>query len=127
MGEDDLAAIRGCPAVAVPALDQIAARLLAGLGLMHHAVRAIGLQRMAGSARRQITRGIPLPVLALAAHLADFRAAMTLMDRAERRTGFDGLQLLGIADQHHLGAGLRGMGQHAFQLPRTDHELRRAR
>ena len=76
---------------------------------------------MAGSARRQITRGVPLPVLALAAHLADFRAAVTLMDRAERRAGFDGLQLLGIADQHDLGAGLSGMGQHALQLAGADH------
>ena len=121
MGEDDPASIRCCLPVAVPALDQIAARLLAGLGLMHHAVGAIGLQRMAGSARRQIARGIPLPVLALAAHLADFRAAVALMDRAERRAGFDGLQLLGIADQHDLGAGVGGMGQDALQLAGADH------
>ncbi len=76
---------------------------------------------MAGSARRQIARGIPLPVLALAAHLADFRAAVALMDRAERRARFDGLQLLGIADQHDLGAGLCRMGQDAFQLAGADH------
>ena len=44
VGEDDPALVRRCLPVAVPALDQIAARLLAGLGLMHHAVGAIGLQ-----------------------------------------------------------------------------------
>ena len=110
MGEDDPAPIRRRLPVAVPALDQIVARLLAGLRLMHHAVGAIGFQRMAGSARRQITRGIPLPVLALAAHLADFRPAVALMDRAECRARFDGLQLLGIADQHDFGAGVGSMG-----------------
>src|SRR5712675_1588873 len=84
--------------VAVPTVDQIAARLLACLGLMHHAVGAIGFQRVAGSAIGEITRGVPLPVLPLAAHLADFRAAMALMDRTERRARLDGLQLLRIAD-----------------------------
>ena len=82
---------------------------------------AIGFQRIAGSAGRQIARGVALPVLPLAAHLADFRAAMTLMDRAERRAGLDGLQLLRIADQHDLRAGFGGMGQHALQLARADH------
>ena len=81
---------------------------------MDHAVEAIGFQRMAGFAIGEITRGVPLPVLPLAAHLADFRTAMTLMDRAEGRASFDGLQLLGIADQDDLGAGLSGMGQHAL-------------
>ena len=53
VGEDDPAALRRCLPVAVPALDQIAARLLAGLRLMHHAVGAIGFQRIAGSADRR--------------------------------------------------------------------------
>ena len=61
---------------------------------MHHAVGAIGFERIAGPAGRQIARGVALPVLALTAHLADFRAAVTLVDRAERRAGLDGLQLL---------------------------------
>ena len=37
------------------------------------------------------------------------------------RARFYGLQLLRIADQHDLRAGLSGMGEHAFQLPRADH------
>ena len=88
---------------------------------MHHAVGAIGFQRIAGFAIGEIARGVALPVLPLAAHLADFRAAVALMDRAERRARFDGLQLLRIADQHDLGAGLGSMGQHALQLARADH------
>ena len=75
---------------------------------------AIGLQRIAGFVIGKIARGVPLPVLPLAAHFTDFRAALVLVDRAECRAGLDGLQLLGIADQHHLGAGLSGMGQHTF-------------
>jgi hypothetical protein len=43
------------------------------------------------------------------------------MDRAERRARFYCLQLLDIADQHHLRAGFGSMGQHALQLARADH------
>ena len=57
----------------------------------------------------------------LAAHLANFHPAMALLDRPEGRTRFDRLQLFGIADQDDLGADLRCMGQHAFQLPSADH------
>jgi hypothetical protein len=52
---------------------------------------------------------------------SDLDAAMPLVDRAERRARLDGLQLLRIADQHDLGAGFGGMGQHALHLPRADH------
>ena len=106
VGEDDPAALRCCLPVAIPALDQIAARLLACCRLMHHALGAVGFERIAGPAGRQIARGIALPVLALAAHLADFRPAVTFMDGPERRASFDGLQLLDIADQHDFRVGL---------------------
>jgi hypothetical protein len=79
------------------------------------------MDRIAGPAGRQIAGGVALPVLALAAHLMDFRAAVTLMDRTEGRARLDGLQLLRIADQHDLCASFGGMGQHALQLPRADH------
>ena len=121
VGEDDPALLRRRLPVAVPAVDQIAARLLAGPSLVHHAAGAVGFQRSVGFAIGKIARCVALPVLPLATHLADFRPAVALMDRAERRAGFDGLQLLRIADQHDLGAGLSGMGQHAFQLARADH------
>jgi hypothetical protein len=104
VGEDDPAALRRCLPVAVPALDQIAARLLAGLGFMHHAVGAVGCERRAGSALGEIARGVALPVFTLAAHLADFRTTMALMDRAEGRAGLYCLQLLDVADQDDLGA-----------------------
>jgi hypothetical protein len=88
---------------------------------MHHAAGAVGFKCIAGSARRQIARGVALPVVALAAHLADFRSAVTLMDRAERRARLDGLQLPDIANHDHLCAGFGSMGQHALQLARADH------
>jgi hypothetical protein len=110
VGEDDPAALRRGLPVAVPTIDQIAARLLPGLGLMHHAVRAVGLKRIAGPAGRQIACGLPLPVLPLTAHLADFRTTMALMDRAEGRAGIYCLQLLDVADQDDLGSRLCGMG-----------------
>jgi hypothetical protein len=71
VGQNDPAALRRGLPVAVSALDQIAARLLAGLGLMHHAARAISFKRIAGSAGGEIARGFALPVLPLTAHLAD--------------------------------------------------------
>src|SRR5690606_35905101 len=107
--------------VAVPALDQIAARLLSRLCFMHHAEAVIGMDCLSRSAARQIACCIPLPVLALAADLMDFHAAMTLMQRAEGRAGLYCLELLRIANQHHLCASLRRMRQHALQLPRADH------
>jgi hypothetical protein len=124
VGEDDPAALRRGLPVAVPALDQIAARLLAGLSLMYPAAGAVGFQRMAGPAGRQIARGVALPVFPLTAHLADFRAAVTLMDRPERRTRLDGLQLLRIADQHDLGASFGSMGPPC--PPRRSPEHRRS-
>ena len=110
VGKNYPAPVRRSLPVAVPALDQIVARLLACFGLMHHAVGAVAFKCMAGFAISEIVRGVPLPVLPLAAHLADFRAAVTLMDRAECRARLDGLQLLDIADQHDLGAGFCRMG-----------------
>src|SRR3974390_2562010 len=76
---------------------------------------------MAGFARRQIARSVPLPVLPLATDLAKFRASVAFMDRAEGCASFDGLQLLRISNQDRLGSGLSCMGQYPFQLPRTDH------
>ena len=46
---------------------------------------------------------------------------MPLGDRAERRARLDRLELLGIADQHDLGAALLGFGDHALHLARADH------
>jgi hypothetical protein len=121
MGEDDPAAVGCCLPLTVPTVNEIVAGLLACFGGMHHAVTVIGMDRRARPAGRQIAGGVTLPVLALAANLMDFDAAMTLMSRAERRARLDGLQLLRIANQHHLGPGICGMGQHTLQLPRADH------
>src|SRR5947209_3309109 len=101
--------------VAVPAVDQIAARLLAGLGLTHHAAGAIGLKRVTCFAIGEIACSLALPVLPLAAHFADFRAAVSFVNRAEGRARLDSLQLLRIADQHDFRAGLSRMGEHTLQ------------
>src|SRR4029453_4056260 len=98
------------PPVAVPALDQIAARLLACLGPMHHALGAIGVQRIAGLAIGEIARGGTLPVLPLTAPFPDFPPAVTFENRAEGPPRLDGLQLLRIADHHNFRAGLCRMG-----------------
>src|SRR5690606_2240235 len=94
VGEDDPAAVRRCLPVAVPALDQIVAGLLARLRLMHHVMAVIGMDGVSRSAGRQVARAVALPVLTLAADGLDLDAAMALMDRAERRARLYCLQLL---------------------------------
>src|SRR5690606_36703996 len=91
------------------------------LCFMHHAVAVIGMDCLSRSAARQIACCIALPVLSLAADLMDFHAAMMLMQRAEGRAGLYSLELLRIANHHHLGRGLGGTGQYRLHLPRSDH------
>ena len=88
-----------------PTIDQIGPRRFSRVGSMNHAVAVISLERLARSARGQLASGVALPVFALAPDLGDLDRAMALGQRSERRAGLDRLQLLRIADQHHLGAG----------------------
>jgi hypothetical protein len=103
VGEDDPARLRARLPLGIPAVDQIDARRLAGFRRMDMIPARIGLDRIIHLARRQIARGLALPVLALAANLGDLDAAMPLMDRAEGCPRLDGLKLLRIADHHQLG------------------------
>jgi hypothetical protein len=82
---------------------------------------AIGGERFASSARDQMTGGIALPVIALTANVSNLNTADLLRDGSERCTGLNRLQLLRIADQHHLCPGFLGMGQHALHLARANH------
>src|SRR5271165_5089985 len=88
---------------------------------MHHAMRVIGMDRIARSGGCQIAGSVALPVLPLPADLADLRSAVPRVDRAERSARLDGLQLSRIPDQHHLRADFGGEGQYALQLARADH------
>ena len=62
-----------------------------------------------------------MPAFILTPHVADFGAAVSLVERTERRAHLDRLQLLRIADEHDLGACIGGVAQHPFHLPRADH------
>ncbi len=121
VGEDDPALIRLGDALAVPALDQILAGLVAGVGDMDHSARLIGGERLAGAAGGQMPCSVALPVFMLATNLGDLDMGMPLGDRAERRARLDRLQLLGIADQDHLGASPLGRRQQPLHLARADH------
>jgi hypothetical protein len=121
VGEDDPAGIGIGHAISIPAIDQVFARLFARLGGVDMASVLIGRQRFVGAAGGKLARGIALPVLGLAADGGDLDRAVTLGNTAERGAGFDGLELLGIADQHDLGAALFGFADHALHLARADH------
>jgi len=102
VGEDDPRLVRIGKPLRVPAAHQLAPRSFARVGRVDHAVLLIGMDRLAGAARRQRLRGVALPVLMLPANVADFGRAVALGQRAERRAGLDRLQLLGVADKNDL-------------------------
>ena len=83
---------------------------------MNHAAGAIGIERIAGSAGGEVAGGVLLPALALAADFLDLDMGVALGDGPERRSGFNRLKLLGIANQDHLGATPLGLAQHPFHL-----------
>jgi len=121
MGEDDPGLVGMGKPLRVPAVHQLAPRSQARLGRMGHAMLGIGVDRLAGAARRQRPRRVLLPILMLPANFADLGRAVPLGQRAERRAGLDRLQLLGVADQHDLGPGSLRLRQHALHLARADH------
>ena len=121
VGEHDLAGFRPGLAHGIPAVHEGAAGGFAGLVTPDHAGGLVAVQGSAGSARGQLPRRLPLPVLALAPDFGDLGRAMTLSERPERGAGLDGLELLGVADQHHLGASGVGRRQHPLHLARPDH------
>src|SRR5690606_15026904 len=99
VGENDAAGVGVRLPVAIPPLDQLAARLFARLGRMDHVALRIGVDRLAGSSRGEMPRGVLLPAFMLAANLRNLDAAMPFVDRPERRARLDRLQLLRVADQ----------------------------
>ena len=80
MGEDDAAGVGVRLPLAVPAVDQVAARLFAGFSGMHHAMLLIDMDRIIRPAGRQIARGVALPILPLAAYFADLGPAVVVVD-----------------------------------------------
>lgn len=121
VGEDDpaRAGLRGAPAI--PAVDQIGTCIFARGHDMHRIMVTIRGNGFTGALGGEMPRRGPLSVFALATDVGDLDAAMMLSDRAERRPRLDRLKLLGIADQHDLGAALLGFRDHALHLPRSDH------
>src|SRR3546814_3138196 len=69
VGEDDPRLFGIGKPLRVPCVDQLGPRSLARLGRVDHAMLGIGMDRLAGPARRQRPRGVLLPVLMLPANL----------------------------------------------------------
>ena len=121
VSEDDPAGRRITLPRAIPSLDQRLACGLAGAGQVDHAVLVIGPDRFLGPVRREAARGIALPAIMLTPDLCDFDPAVALMESTESGPGFDRLELLRIADQHHLGACIGCAGEDALHLPGANH------
>ncbi|GAA3277780.1 hypothetical protein GCM10020258_59820 [Sphingomonas yabuuchiae] len=121
VGEDNAGFARLGLARTIPAVDQLAPRLLARVGRVDHALAVISVDRLAGAPRRQRARRALLPVLALPPDLGDLGRAVALGDAAERRARLDRLQLLGVAHHDDLGPCIAGMGEHPLHLTRADH------
>src|SRR3546814_18133459 len=77
--------------------------------------------RLAGASRGKLARRIALPFFMLAADRGDLDRAVALSGGTERGARLDRLKLLGIADQHDLGALLLGFGHDTLKLARPDH------
>ena len=121
MGEDDAGFVRRHSPIPVPAIDQTLARLIPGLRRPDHAVFAVGFQRLAGPAGGKLPGRFLLPALPLAADIPDLDMGMTLHQGPESRAGLDGLKLLGVSDQNHLGAMPLGFAQDPLHLAGADH------
>jgi hypothetical protein len=82
---------------------------------MHHAAFVVGLNGKTSARGRKVPSGVLLPAITLATDLADFDATVAFVDRAEGRSGFDGLELLRVANQDNFRAGIGGMGIHLMR------------
>ena len=107
--------------VTIPTLDQFAACGFPRLGGVYHAALAIGLNGKSGAPGGKVPRGVLLPAVMLTANLADFDTAVPFVDRSEGGSGFDGLELLRVANQDNFRACIGGMGENALHLARADH------
>ena len=90
----------------------------ARLGTVNHTVFAIGMNGLARPSGGECAGCTALPVVALPPDLGDLNRAVGLCERTERSPRFDGLQLLGVANQHDLRACVTRCRQHPLHLAR---------
>lgn len=121
MREDDAARLRIGGPCAIPALNQVPSRIVSRLRHVNVAAPFVAVDRLRCSSGGELPGGAALPLFALPPYVGDLDAAVPLGDRAERGACFDGLKLLGVSDQHDLGAAPFGLGDHALHLARADH------
>jgi hypothetical protein len=103
----------------IPTLNKLGARSFARLGTVNHAVFAIGMDGLARPSGGERAGCTALPVVALPPDLGDLDRAVGLGERAERSPRFDGLQLLGVTNQHDLRARIARRRQHPLHLARS--------
>src|SRR3546814_15645813 len=84
----------------------------------------IGPDRLTCAPCGKLAGRILLPLNMLAPNLRNLDAAVAFVDHPERRARLDRLQLLRVADQHDLGAGVGRMGQYALHLAGRSAERR---
>src|SRR3569623_678767 len=116
VGEDDPRGAWRDAAISIPAIDQLAPRLIAGFGSVDAPALVVRSDCLGRSPGSELSGRIALPVVALAADLSDLDAAVALSGRAECPAGLDRLELLGVADQDDLRAALLGLADDTLHL-----------
>jgi hypothetical protein len=104
-----------------PAGEERASCFLAAFDGDDGAVLVVGVQRVGGFGGGECGGSLALPLGSLTAHFGERRHTVGGREAAEGGAGFDGLELLGVADQDDFGVGFLGDRENAFQLLRAEH------
>ncbi|MNV66557.1 hypothetical protein D3C71_1593150 [compost metagenome] len=88
---------------AVPVVDQHRDGIVPSPTVSHHALALVGGERIRYVSTGKLERGIAHPLLVLPVDRLEFCIADPLGNRAEGRTCFDRLELIGIADENEFG------------------------
>ena len=121
VGQHDLGLAGLALAASLPSLHHSRDGFALRLVTVNMPMRIVLPQRWQRLATGQLLRRLPLPVDLLTSDLAQLVRADMLPNGPQGRTRLDGLQLLCVSDEHHLGASLLDVLHHPLHLPGADH------
>ena len=121
IGQHDLRLFGLALAALLPGLHDSRDGLVLRFVAMHMSMHIVLPQRRQRLAAGQLLRRFALPVDLLTPNFAQLVRADMLPDSSQGRARVDGLKLLGVSDEHHLGAGVLDVLHHPLHLPGADH------